>query len=282
MKIIVTGVKGQLGFDVVRELKQRGYNDVLGIDIEDLDITNAKAVSSFFEKNKPEIIIHCAAYTAVDKAEDNQDLCYLVNVTGTKLLVDEAKKYDAKFVYISTDYIFDGEKESPYETDDSPNPKSVYGKSKYLGELETMKHAKRFIVRISWVFGKNGFNFVKTMIRLGKEKSQLNVVNDQFGSPTYTYDLSRLLVDLVESEKYGIYHVTNEGVCTWFEFTKEIFKQTQISIPVHPILSSEYPTKATRPKNSCMSKSSLDQNGFNRLPDWKDALSRYLKEIEAI
>jgi dTDP-4-dehydrorhamnose reductase len=282
MKTIVTGVKGQLGFDVVRELKQRGYNDVLGIDIEDLDITNEKAVSSFFEINRPGVIIHCAAYTAVDKAEDNQDLCYLVNVTGTKLLVDEAKKYDAKFVYISTDYIFDGEKESPYETDDKPNPKSAYGNSKYLGELETMKHAKHFIVRISWVFGKNGFNFVKTMIRLGKEKSQLNVVNDQFGSPTYTYDLSRLLVDLVESEKYGIYHGTNEGVCTWFEFTNEIFKQTQITIPVHPILSSEYPTKAVRPKNSCMSKSSLDQNGFNRLPNWKDALSRYLKEIEAI
>ena len=282
MKIVVTGVKGQLGHDVVRELKSRGYNDILGIDLDDLDITKAKAVSSFFEKNRPDTIIHCAAYTAVDKAEDNQDLCYLVNVTGTKLLVDEAKKHDAKFVYISTDYIFDGEKESPYETDDVPNPKSVYGNSKYLGELETMKHAKHFIVRISWVFGKNGFNFVKTMIRLGKEKSQLNVVNDQFGSPTYTYDLSRLLVDLVESEKYGIYHGTNEGVCTWFEFTKEIFKQAQITIPVYPILSKEYPTKAIRPKNSCMSKSSLDQNGFNRLPNWKDALSRYLKEIEAI
>jgi len=282
MKTIVTGVKGQLGYDVVRELKQRGYNDILGIDLGDLDITNAKAVSSFFEINRPDIIIHCAAYTAVDKAEDNQDLCYLVNVTGTKLLVDEAKKYDAKFAYISTDYIFDGEKESPYETDDKPNPKSIYGNSKYLGELETIKHSKHFIVRISWVFGKNGFNFVKTMIRLGKEKSQLNVVNDQFGSPTYTYDLSRLLVDLVESEKYGIYHGTNEGVCTWFEFTKEIFKQTQITIPVYPILSTEYPTKAIRPKNSCMSKSSLDQNGFKRLPNWKDALSRYLKEIEAI
>lgn len=282
MKIIVTGVKGQLGFDAVRELKQRGYTDILGIDIEDLDITNAKEVSTFFEINRPNVIIHCAAYTAVDKAEDNQDLCYLVNVTGTKYLVDEAKKYDAKFVYISTDYIFDGEKESPYETDDRPNPKSIYGNSKYLGELETMKHEKHFIVRISWVFGKNGFNFVKTMIRLGKEKSQLNVVNDQFGSPTYTYDLSRLLVDLVESEKYGIYHATNEGVCTWFEFTKEIFKQTQVTIPVYPILSSEYPTKAARPKNSCMSKSSLDQNGFNRLPDWKDALSRYLEEIEVI
>ena len=282
MKIIVTGVKGQLGFDVVRELKQRGYNDILGIDIEDLDITNAKAVSTFFEINRPNVIIHCAAYTAVDKAEDNQDLCYLVNVTGTKYLVDEAKKYDAKFVYISTDYIFDGEKESPYEIDDTPNPKSVYGNSKYLGELETIKHTKHFIVRISWVFGKNGLNFVKTMIRLGKEKTQLNVVNDQFGSPTYTYDLSKLLVDFVESEKYGIYHGTNEGVCTWFEFTKEIFNQTQIKIPIHPILSSEYPTKAARPKNSCMSKSSLDQNGFNRLPDWKDALSRYLKEIEAI
>lgn len=282
MKIIVTGVNGQLGYDVVRELRSRGYRDILGIDIQDLDITNNNHVVEFFTNNNPDIIIHCAAYTAVDKAEDNKDICYNVNVAGTKNLVEQAKVYDAKFIYISTDYVFDGEKKSPYEINDQPNPQSVYGESKYLGELETMNYDKHFIVRVSWVFGKNGFNFVKTMLRLGKEKESLNVVNDQFGSPTYTYDLSRLLVDLIESNKYGIYHGTNEGTCTWYEFTREIFTLANIKIPIHPILTLDYPTKAKRPKNSTMSKTSLDENGFNRLPYWKDALQRYLKEIEVI
>lgn len=282
MKIVVTGVKGQLGYDVVKELKLRGYSDILGIDVEDLDITKSTEVFHFFESNKPNIIIHCAAYTAVDKAEDNEDVCYKVNVIGTRYLVDQAKKYRAKFVYISSDYVFDGEKDSAYEITDSPNPRSVYGKSKYLGELETFKHDKHFIVRISWVFGKNGVNFVKTMLRLGKEKSSLDVVNDQFGSPTYTCDLSKLLVDLIETEKYGIYHGTNEGMCTWYDFTKEIFRLAKITVPVNPILTSEFPTRAARPKNSRMSKLSLDENGFKRLPNWKDALERYLQEIEVI
>ena len=282
MKIVVTGVNGQLGYDVVRELKSRGYQDILGIDIEDLDITNETQVVEFFKNNIPTAIIHCAAYTAVDKAEDNKDICINVNVDGTKNLVEQAKKYDSKFVYISTDYVFDGNKKSPYEINDIPNPQSIYGESKYLGEIETLKHDKHFIIRISWVFGKNGFNFVKTMLRLGKEKEFLNVVNDQFGSPTYTYDLSRLLVDILETDKYGIYHGTNEDTCTWFEFTKEIFKIANINIPVNPILTSDYPTKAKRPKNSVMSKTSLDVNGFKRLPNWKDALQRYLKEIEVI
>lgn len=282
MKVVVTGVKGQLGYDVVRELYSRGYKDILGIDIDHLDITSKDDVVRFFKINKPHIIIHCAAYTAVDKAEDNEETCTKVNVIGTKYLVDEAKKYNAKFVYISTDYVFDGEKETPYEVNDKPSPKSIYGKTKYLGELETIKYDKHFIVRISWVFGKNGFNFVKTMLRLGREKTELNVVNDQYGSPTYTFDLSRLLVDLIETEKYGIYHATNEGVCTWFEFTTEIFKLTGITIPVNPILTSQYPTRAVRPKNSRLSKEKLDINGFKHLPDWKDALKRYLKEIEVI
>ncbi len=282
MKIIVTGVKGQLGYDVVRELKLRGYNDILGIDIEDLDITNHEAVDAFFQNNIPNVIVHCAAYTAVDKAEDNVDLCTKVNVTGTKHLVEQANKYNAKFVYISTDYVFDGYKETAYEVNDKPNPNSVYGETKYLGELETRKTNKHFIVRISWVFGKNGFNFVKTMLRLGKDKEFLNVVSDQFGSPTYTYDLSRLLVDMIETDKYGTYHATNENTCTWYEFTKEIFRLSGISIPVNPIMSSEYPTRAVRPKNSVMSKNSLDLNGFKRLPSWQDALQRYLKEIEVI
>lgn len=282
MKIIVTGVKGQLGYDVVRELKSRGYQDILGIDIEDLDITNKDSVKSFFTNNQPDIIVHCAAYTAVDKAEDNLDLCTKVNVTGTKYLVEQANKYNAKFVYISTDYVFDGDKEGAYQITDSPNPKSAYGLTKFLGEQETRKHEKHYIVRISWVFGKNGFNFVKTMLRLGKEKEFLNVVSDQFGSPTYTYDLSRLLVDMIETDKYGTYHATNEDTCTWYDFTKEIFGLTGINIPVNPIKTSDYPTKAKRPKNSVMSKESLDQSGFKRLPSWKDALERYLIEIEVI
>ena len=282
MKIVVTGVNGQLGHDVIKELKSRGYQDIIGIDVDDLDITVQNHVVEFFKKNNPDVIIHCAAYTAVDKAEDNKDICMKVNVNGTRNLVEQAKKYDAKFIYISTDYVFDGENKLSYEVNDQPNPQSVYGESKYLGELETLKYDKHFIVRISWVFGKNGFNFVKTMLRLGKEKEFLNVVNDQFGSPTYTADLSRLLVDLIKTDKYGIYHGTNEGICTWYEFTKEIFALAHINIPIHPIFTSDYPTKAKRPKNSVMSKSSLDENGFKRLPCWKDALKRYLQEIEVL
>lgn len=282
MKIIVTGVKGQLGFDVLNELNHRNYKQVMGIDIADLDITNQQAVHDFFVIHKPTTIIHCAAYTAVDKAEDESDLCMKVNIKGTQYLVQEAQKYNAKFVYISTDYVFDGEKQEPYETFDIPNPKSVYGNSKYLGELEVQKLIEHFIVRISWVFGKNGFNFVRTMLRLGNEKDSLRVVNDQFGSPTYTYDLARLIVDLIESNKYGVYHATNEGTCTWYEFTKEIFHLANIKTPVYPITTSEYPTKAIRPLNSVMSKAKLDENGFQRLPHWKDALKRYLKEIEVI
>lgn len=282
MNIIVTGVKGQLGHDVVNELSSRGYKHVMGTDITDLDITKKDEVESFFNVNRPSVIIHCAAYTAVDKAEDNKELCMNVNVQGTKNLVDIAQKYDAKIVYISTDYVFDGTKEGFYNVDDQPNPKSVYGESKYLGEVETRKYSNHFIVRISWVFGKNGQNFVRTMLRLGKEKDSLNVVNDQVGSPTYTLDLSKLLVDMIETEKFGTYHATNEDSCTWFEFTKEIFRLTGISIPVKPITTDQYPTRAVRPKNSLMSKKSLLDNGFKSLPTWQDALRRYLKEIEVI
>jgi dTDP-4-dehydrorhamnose reductase len=282
MKIIVTGVKGQLGYDVVRELKSRDYDDVLGFDIDDLDITDNNAIISFMTEQKPDVIIHCAAYTSVDKAEVQKDICFKVNVEGTKNLVEQAKKFNSKFVYISTDYVFDGSKKRPYEVSDYQNPQSVYGESKYFGELETQKHSKHFIVRIAWVFGKNGHNFVKTMLRLGNEKDALNVVSDQFGSPTYTYDLSRLLVDMIETEQYGTYHATNEGECTWYEFTKEIFKQSGINTKVNSVTSNEYPTKAKRPMNSRLSKRTLDTHGFKRLPDWKDALNRYLKEIEVI
>lgn len=282
MKIIVTGVKGQLGYDVVRELTSRGYEDVLGIDIEDLNITDEDAVYDFFKLNKPDVIVHCAAYTAVDKAEDDINTCMSVNVKGTRNLLNQARSNDAKFIYISTDYVFDGDKKAPYEVFDDPNPESVYGVTKCHGEKEVRLYEKHFIVRISWVFGKNGNNFVKTMLRLGKERESLNVVNDQFGSPTYTFDLSRLLVDMVESESYGTYHATNEGTCTWYEFTREIFRLANISTSVNPILTVDYPTKAKRPKNSVMSKKSLDDKRFKRLPSWQDALKRYLEEIEVI
>ncbi|BCR36086.1 dTDP-4-dehydrorhamnose reductase [Mariniplasma anaerobium] len=280
MKVIVTGVKGQLGYDVVRELKKRNYDDILGIDVNDLDITDSISVIEFMKKEKPDVIIHCAAYTAVDNAEDNEAVCYDVNVNGTKYLVDAAKIQDAKFVYISTDYVFSGDKEGQYEITDKPNPKSVYGRTKYLGEIETLNHSKHFIVRISWVFGKNGNNFIKTMLRLGSERDELSVVSDQIGSPTYTYDLSRLIVDMIETEKFGIYHATNEGICNWYEFAKEIFNLTSININLKPIKTSQYPTKATRPMNSSMSKQSLVDNDFKLLESWQDAIKRYLKEIE--
>jgi len=282
MKIIVTGVNGQLGYDVVKEFKSRNYTEVLGIDIQDLDITDKTAVQNFMDINKPTVIIHCAAYTAVDKAEDNEELCYNVNVIGTKNLIESAKDYNVKFMYISTDYVFDGNKNGYYEANDLPNPQSIYGKTKYLGEIETIKYKRHFIVRISWVFGKNGNNFIKTMLRLGNEKDVLNVVSDQIGSPTYTLDLSRLIVDLIETDKYGVYQATNEGSCSWYEFTKEIFRLTNNRIQVNPILTKDYPTKAKRPMNSLMSKQNLIDNGFNLLPTWQDALERYLKEIEVI
>ena len=282
MKIVVTGVNGQLGFDVVKKLINRNYTDVIGIDINDLDITNENAVKIFMNQIKPDVIIHCAAYTAVDNAEDNKETCYDVNVNGTKYLVESAKELDAKFVYISTDYVFSGDKDSEYFVEDIPNPKSVYGETKYLGEVETLKHNKHYIVRISWVFGKNGNNFIKTMIRLSKEKNELSIVSDQVGSPTYTHDLSKLIVDMIETDKYGIYQATNEGICSWFEFANKIFEISNINISLNPVLTEHYPTKAKRPRNSVMSKKNLVDNGFELLPSWQDALKRYLKEIEVI
>lgn len=280
--IIVTGANGQLGHDVVSELISRKYKDVIGIDINDLDITDELAVKRYFIDKKPDAIIHCAAYTAVDKAEDNREICMDINVKGTHYLVDVAKQYNAKFMYISTDYVFDGTKNGVYETIDTPNPTSVYGMSKYLGELEAIGYEKHYIVRISWVFGKNGNNFVKTMLRLASERDFINIVDDQIGSPTYTYDLSKLLVDIIGSEKYGTYHATNEDKCSWFEFAKEIFNLTHSNIQLNPISTTEYPTRTPRPMNSLMSKQSLVNNGFSLLPPWKDALKRYLKEIEVI
>lgn len=280
MKYLVTGVKGQLGYDVVRELNQRFPNDIIkGIDIEDLDITDSIAVEKFVDSFNPDIVFHNAAYTAVDNAEDNEELVNKVNVFGTQNLVEACKNINAKIIFISTDYVFDGTKEGYYDVDDIPNPLSTYGKSKMLAEELVKQYDKHFIVRISWAFGKNGNNFIKTMLRLSETRNEISVVVDQVGSPTYTFDLARLLVDLSQTEEYGIYHATNEGVCSWNEFAKKIFELTNKNILVNEILSKDYKTKAIRPKNSKLSKNKLIEKGFKQLPNWEDALERYLKEI---
>ncbi len=279
MRVLVTGVKGQLGFDVVNELEKRGHTAV-GVDIDEMDITDAVAVEKGIRQAAVDAVIHCAAYTAVDAAEDNVELCRKVNAEGTENIARVCKELDLKMIYISTDYVFDGEGTRPWEPDDHRDPLNVYGQTKYEGELAVEKYLdKYFIVRIAWVFGVNGKNFIKTMLRLGENNTDINVVNDQIGSPTYTYDLARLLVDMVESDKYGRYHATNEGLCTWYEFACEIFRQAGIKVNVHPVTSEEFPAKAKRPHNSRMDKTKLDQNGFEHLPKWQDALSRYLAII---
>lgn len=280
MKVLVTGVKGQLGYDVVKELEKRGM-EAIGVDIEEMDITDASSVESVIKDAAPDAVIHCAAYTAVDAAEDNAELCRKVNVDGPRNIAKVCKELDIKMIQISTDYVFEGMGDRPWEPEDEANPQSVYGLTKYEGEQAVMEILdKYFIVRIAWVFGINGKNFVKTMINLGKTRDKLTVVCDQFGSPTYTYDLAKLLVDMIQTDKYGIYHATNEGFCNWYEFACEIFKQAGIQVEVAPVTSEQYPTKAKRPFNSRMSKDKLEENGFERLPEWKDALNRYLKELE--
>ena len=285
MKILVTGVNGQLGYDCVRELNERGYTNVKGIDIDDLDITNEEAVHKYINEYKPAIVMHNAAWIQVDKAEQMPDKVYEINSLGPKYIAEACKEVDAKMVYISTDYVFNGLGDKPFEIDDPKEGLSIYGKTKSQGE-DFVKNVldKYFIVRISWVFGKNGNNFVKTMLKLADMgKTELNVVCDQIGSVTYTYDLSKLLCDMIGTEKYGIYHATNEGYISWAEFAEEIFKQANKNVHVNYVTTLEYkklvPAQADRPLNSRMSKTSLDEAGFNRLPDWKDALNRYLKEI---
>lgn len=279
MKVLVTGTKGQLGYDVVNELEKRGHTAV-AVDIEEMDITDAVSVERVITEAEVEAVIHCAAYTAVDAAEDNVEICRRVNAEGTENIAKVCKKLDLKMIYISTDYVFDGEGERPWEPDDERHPLNVYGQTKYEGELAVEKYLEKyFIVRIAWVFGVNGKNFIKTMLKLSETHEELNVVDDQVGSPTYTYDLAVLLVDMVESDKYGRYHATNEGLCTWYEFAKEIFRQAGGEVKVNPVTSDMFPAKAKRPKNSRMSKEKLDANGFHRLPTWQDALERYLSEI---
>lgn len=279
MKVLVTGAKGQLGYDVMNELAKRGYEGI-GVDVQEMDITDAQAVDRVITESGVDKVIHCAAYTAVDAAEDNVDLCRKVNAQGTENIAKVCKKLDIPMLYLSTDYVFDGEGTRPWEPDDKRDPLNVYGQTKYEGELAIEENLdKYFIVRIAWVFGVNGKNFIKTMLKLAENHDTITVVDDQVGSPTYTYDLSRLLVDMIETDKYGRYHATNEGLCTWYEFAVEIFRQAGISVNVVPVTSEEFQAKAKRPHNSRLNKDKLDEMGFKRLPSWQDALSRYLKII---
>lgn len=283
MKVLVTGVKGQLGYDVMRELAKRGIEGI-GVDIDEMDITDFESVDRVITDANPDAVIHCAAWTAVDAAEDEdkKEKVRLVNVEGPRNIAKVCKKLDIKMIQISTDYVFDGQGERPWEPDDPTGPVSVYGLTKRDGE-DAVKELldKYFIVRIAWVFGINGKNFVKTMLNVAKTHDTLTVVNDQWGSPTYTYDLARLLVDMIQTDKYGIYHATNEGFTNWYEFAVAIFKEAGVNVTVKPVTTAEYGiSKAARPFNSRMSKDKLDACGFKRLPAWEDALKRYIQELK--
>ncbi len=280
-KVFITGGAGQLGFDVIKELKKRGYNDIYAPTIEELDLTNKEEVDKYMEEIKPNLVIHCAAYTAVDNAEENEEAAENINVNATGYIAENCKKYGSKMIYISTDYVFDGTKDlnEVYEVTDKTNPMSVYGKTKLMGERKALNNPKTFVVRTSWVFGINGKNFMRTMLDLSETRSELNVVSDQYGSPTYTVDLARLLVDMAGTEKYGLYHANNEGYCNWAEFAEEIFRQNKKDVKVNHVTSEEYPQKAYRPRNSKLSKNALIDNDFDLLPAWKDAVRRYSKEL---
>ena len=285
MKVLVTGVKGQLGHDVVNELNKRGH-EAIGVDIEEMDITNPQSVNAVISSVNPQAVIHCAAWTAVDAAEEasNRETVHRVNVDGTQNITTVCKELGCKMMYISTDYVFNGRGIDPWKPDCKDYaPLSVYGQTKLEGELAVANTLEQFfIVRIAWVFGINGKNFIKTMLALSEKYNTLRVVNDQIGTPTYTFDLARLLVDMIETDKYGYYHATNEGgYISWADFASEIFRQANKTTRVIPVTTAEYGiSKATRPFNSRLDKSKLVQNGFDPLPSWQDALSRYLKELE--
>lgn len=281
MRYFITGANGQLGYDIVRQLNKKG-NEVYATDYDTVDITSRADVLNVICECNPDVIINCAAWTAVDQAEDDRDIAFDVNVTGVKNLVEAATLTNAKLIHISTEYVFDGEGTREYEADEPTQPVNYYGETKRLGEEEVQKYDKSFIVRISWAFGKNGSNFIKTMLKLAETRDELNVVNDQIGSPTYTKDLAILLEDMSFSDKYGIYHATNEGTCSWAELAQFAFDVSGINVKVNKVTSSEFPTKAKRPKNSRMSKRTLDENGFERLPHWKDAVERYIFELEKV
>lgn len=282
MKILVTGYKGQLGYDVVNEATSRGIQ-AIGVDIDEMDITNQEQVNTVIKSGNYDAVVHCAAWTAVDKAEEPElfETVKKVNATGTKYIADVCEELDIPMMYFSTDYVFDGEGTTPWNEYDERHPLNVYGLTKAQGEEFVEKLKKHFIIRIAWVFGENGNNFIKTMLRLGKERGAVSVVNDQVGNPTYTYDLAKLVVDMIQTDKYGKYHATNSGdFISWYDFACEIFKQAGMDVKVTPVDSNQFPAKAKRPKNSRMNQTELDKNGFDRLPAWQDALGRYLKEIE--
>ncbi len=280
MRILVTGAGGQLGFDVCRVLADRGMQ-YRGSPSQALDVTDRVAVYEELTAYRPDGVINCAAYTKVDRAEDEPEECWAVNVDGVRNLAASCREIGAKLVHLSTDYVFSGDGEGPYETEDGGAPRSVYGKSKLAGELAAHSLLREcFVVRTSWAFGKSEANFVKTMLRLAQERRELDVVCDQIGSPTYTADLAPLLCDMIETERYGTYHATNEGVCSWAQFAQEIFRLAGKDVRVNAVPTSRYPTRAARPLNSRMSKDKLERMGFSRLPTWQDALARYLTEIE--
>ena len=274
--ILVTGSTGQLGSDVVKELLKRGYS-TLSPNRSEFNLCSEDSIRNYILNSNCEAIVHCAAYTQVDKAEDEKDLCIKINATATKHIVKCAKILDITMIYISTDYVFDGTKDGKYTENDETNPINIYGESKLAGEKYVQEILdKYYIVRTSWVFNINGKNFIETMLRLSKANNQLSIVNDQIGSPTYTKDLSRLLVDMLETSKYGLYHATNEGYCSWYEFADTIFKLANINIDIKAINSNEYASRAKRPMNSKLSKDKLIEYGFKPLPHWEDALKDYL------
>jgi len=277
MNVLVTGAHGQLGKDLVDLLRLSDYT-VFGMGRSELDITTEKTVDKIVSTIKPEVIVHCAAFTQVDKAELEPDTAFLINAMGTRNIAIAAERHQSKLIYISTDYVFDGCSDSPYHEFSPTSPINIYGSSKLAGEKMVQDfHSKFFIVRTSWVFGANGNNFVKTMLKLSKEKEQLKVVNDQFGCPTYTVDLSKCILQLMETNKFGIYHVSNAGSCSWFEFAQEIFKQTNHSINLEPCTTGEFPSLATRPKYSVLDHMGLRINDFDPMPNWREALSHFFQ-----
>ena len=284
-RYLITGFNGQLGYDIARELEARGETEYKAVDIDEMDITNRQQVMQVIKEYNPDIIFHCAAWTAVDKAEDMEEKVRLVNVEGTRNIVDASIEVGAKILYMSTDYVFDGKKDGYYTEEDLVHPMSIYGQTKYEGEEEVKRNPKHFITRISWVFGVNGGNFVKTMLRLAETHDEVTVVDDQIGSPTYTVDLSKLLVEMANTDKYGTYHVNNDGSCSWAEFAKYIFESNGKNTKVKPVSTEEYleltgTKQAYRPRNSKLSKEKLVEAGFEMLPSWQDAVDRFGKELK--
>ncbi len=282
IRVLVTGVNGQLGYDVVGRLHELGI-EAIGVGRGDFDLRNKEQTQKYILQARPDVIVHCAAYTAVDQAEDEKELCYAVNVQSTRHIAEVARVIDAKMVYISTDYVFAGEGTKPYREDSPTNPVNYYGYTKEQGEVAVRGLLeKHFIIRTAWVYGPNGNNFVQAILRLAQNKKELSVVDDQVGAPTYTADLAVLICDILQTKKYGTYHGVNEGYCSRYRFAQAILAQAGVAVQVNPLPSANYRTRARRPLNSRLSLDNLDQNGFNRLPHWEDALGRYLRECRLV